>query len=213
MSTVLLVNGAEPREPMARGSLNALLVESARLELSPSHSILTTVIADGYDISDEQRKFKEADVVIFQVPVFWFSLPPSFKKYIDDVYAYGVFFGGSEHYGRGGLLHDKAYMLSTTWNAASSDFGSAATIIGDRTPDEVFAPFHLTQQYVGLSPLTSFAEYDVVQRPDAVGATRRLREHLRRHVTDVRQSDSGDVPLSGEVSRHRAGQLVQAMPR
>jgi len=191
--TALLVNGAEPREPMASGSLNTLLVESARAALSPSHAILTTVIRDGYDVRDEQRKFKQADVVIFQAPVFWFSLPSSMKKYIDDVYAYGVFFGATEHYGRGGLLRDKAYLLSTTWNAASSDFESAATILGDRTPDDVLASFHLTQQYVGLSPLASFAEYDVVQRPDAVGATSRLREHLQRHVIDVREGGLQEV--------------------
>jgi NADPH dehydrogenase (quinone) len=189
MPTALLVNGAESREPMASGSLSTLLVESARAELSPSHAILTTAVRDGYDVLDERRKFKEADVVIFQVPVFWFSLPSSMKKYIDDVYAYGVFFGATEHYGRGGLLNGKAYLISTTWNAASSDFGSAATILGDHTPDEVLMSFHLTQQYVGLSPLASFVEYDVVQRPDVVGATSRFREHLRRHVIDVRESD------------------------
>jgi NADPH dehydrogenase (quinone) len=173
--SALLINGAQAHAPMASGRLNALLVETARSELEAHFSILTTWVQDGYDVAAEQRECLEASVVVFQFPVFWFAVPPSLKKYIDDVYAYGTFFGPTAVYGRGGLLGGRQYLVSTTWNAARNDFDSPDTIIGRRTSDDVLLSFHLTQQYVGLNPLASFSEYDVVQRSDADGSKNRLR--------------------------------------
>lgn len=181
MPTALIINGAEARMPQASGRLNALLCETFQQELSPSHTILTTVIEDGYDIATEQRKFLQADLIIFQAPVFWFAVPASLKRYIDDIYAHGVFFGRSEQYGRGGLLSGKRYMLSTTWNAHQGDFSTAAGFLGERTVDDVFVAFHLTQQYVGLRQVASFSEHDVMRNPDPAGAVRRLQEHLKRY--------------------------------
>ncbi|HEY0813804.1 MAG TPA: NAD(P)H-dependent oxidoreductase [Pseudonocardia sp.] len=184
MATVLIVNGAEPHEPMAAGRLNELLVRAARTELQRNFTVLTTTVHAGYDVASEQRKFREADTIIFQFPVYWFALPPTLKKYVDDVYTYGTFFGPTHTYGRGGLLGGRDYMVSTTWNASATDFGSTETFIGQRTADDVLIAFHLTQQYVGLSPLASFSENDVVQHPDVDGAVERLRQHLRAHVID-----------------------------
>lgn len=194
MPTALLINGAEPREPMASGQLNTLLATTARATLQATHSVLSTTVQDGYEVAAERRKFHEADLVIFQFPVYWFALPPSLKKYVDDVYAYGSFFGPTESYGRGGLLNGKHYMLSTTWNAASSDFRSLATVIGQRTSDDVLVSFHLTQQYVGMSPLPSFAEYDVVRRADIRGSAERMRTHLRQHVRELYESRAVQAP-------------------
>jgi NADPH dehydrogenase (quinone) len=164
--TALIINGAEIRNPAALGRLNTLLFETMQHELSASHSILTTEVRSGYDIAAEQCKFLQADLVVFQTPAFWFSLPSIFKRYIDDVYSYGVFFGRTGEYGRGGLLKGKRYMLSMTWNAKSTDFDSASGFLGRRTPDEIMLAFHLTQRYIGLHQLVSFSEFDVVQSPD-----------------------------------------------
>ncbi|MFI0879046.1 NAD(P)H-dependent oxidoreductase [Streptomyces parvus] len=183
MSTILIINGAESREPMATGRLSEHLAETARAELEPSMKVLTTRVRAGYDVAVEQRKFVEADVVLFQFPVFWFATPPTLKKYVDDVYEYGKFFGPGPAYGRGGLLGGRDYLVSTTWNASSDDFGTGQSIIAGRSVDEVLTAFHLTQQYVGLKPLPSFSEHDVVRGPDPQGAAHRLREHLRAHVS------------------------------
>lgn len=180
--TALIINGAETHYPAATGRLNSLLFETLQQELSATHIIQTTVVRNGYDISSEQRKFQRADLIIFQTPVFWFALPASLKRYIDEVYAYGVFFGYTGQYGRGGLLKGKNYMLSMTWNAKSTDFGLASGFLGERTPDDIMSAFHLTQQYVGLQQLPSFSEHDVVQNPDIDGAISRLRQHIEQYV-------------------------------
>lgn len=183
MSTILIVNGAEPREPMAASRLSQHLADAARDELEPSMKVLTTNVQAGYDVALEQGKFMEADVVMFQFPVFWFATPPTLKKYVDDVYEYGRFFGPGPAYGRGGLLGGRDYLISTTWNAAVEDFETGQSIIAGRSVDDVLSAFHLTQQYVGLKPLPSFSEHKVVSQPDPQGAAHRLRAHLRAHVT------------------------------
>jgi len=181
----LLINAAEIHKPAASGYLNTILFETLQQELAATHTVLTTVVKDGYDVAAEQQKFMEADLIVFQTPVFWFALPSNMKRYIDEVYKYGVFFGSTTQYGRGGLLTGKRYLLSSTWNAKSSDFGVTSGFLGERTPDDVLLAFHLTQQYVGLQQLASFSEYDVVQKPDVDGAVYRLQLHLRKYVTGV----------------------------
>jgi modulator of drug activity B len=176
--TALIINGAEIRKPGASGRLNALLFETIQEELRDTYKILTTIIHKGYDVSSEQQKFLEADLIIFQTPIFWFSIPSSFKRYIDDVYTFGKFFGPATQYGRGGLLHNKTYMLSSTWNAKSTDFNSASGFLGDRNVDDVLLPFHLTQRYVGLQQIPTFSEYDVIYSPEVEAAALRLRQHL-----------------------------------
>lgn len=180
--TALIINAAEIHKPAASGYLNTFLFKILQQELSASHTVRTTVVKDGYDVAAEQQKFLQADLIIFQTPVFWFALPSSLKQYIDEVYKYGIFFGSTAQYGRGGMLTGKRYLLSSTWNAKSTDFGLASGFLGERTPDDVLVAFHLTQQYVGLEQLASFSEYDVVQKPDADGAAYRLQQHLKKHI-------------------------------
>ena len=183
MKTALIINGAEVHElPHASGKLNTLLFDALKKELGASHNILSTTIMNGYDVAEEQRKYLQADLIIFQFPVFWFGAPSSLKRYIDDLYMPGVFFGHGEAYGRGGLLTTKRYMLSTTWNAKASDFNTAAGFLSTRTVDDVLVAFHLAQQYIGMQPMPTFSEHSVIRNADPEGAVRRLQEHVRKHV-------------------------------
>ncbi len=54
--------------------------------LGENHHVKTTTIQDGYNIKEEQDKFLWADVVIYQTPIYWFSVPGLFKTYMDEVY-------------------------------------------------------------------------------------------------------------------------------
>lgn len=71
--------------------------------LTPNNEVKTTIIEDGYDINQELEKFSWADIIIFQAPVNWFSIPWSFKKYLDEIYLHGIFYKGSYQYGEGYL--------------------------------------------------------------------------------------------------------------
>src|SRR5882757_3031139 len=42
------------------------------------------------EIAAEQRKVLEADALILQFPLWWFSMPAILKGWVDRVYAYGL---------------------------------------------------------------------------------------------------------------------------
>jgi len=183
MPHALIINGAEIHDvPAAGAKFNTMLSTVWQQELRVSYTILTTTVSAGYSRHEEQQKFLLADVIIFQFPVFWFAVPAGLKRYLDDVYEPGVFFGHSKEYGRGGLLTGKRYLMSTTWNAKLSDFDTELGFLGKHMPDDILAPFHLTQQYVGLKRLASFSEHDVIRHPDPAGAANRLQQHISQHL-------------------------------
>lgn len=45
------------------------------------------------DVAAEQKALLEADTIVFQHPLFWYSVPPMFKQWIDRVFAYGFAYG------------------------------------------------------------------------------------------------------------------------
>ncbi len=177
-STVLLILGKETG-PFARGQYNQGLFDAAVETLSPNHTVLTTVIEDGYDIAEEIDKFKQADTVIYQYPVFWFMMPASLKEYMDTVFQYGAFFDFKDGpYGGGGLMTGRKVMLSTTWNAPAEAFGDPAVFFGGQTPSEVLAPMRKAHAYCGFIELPHFSCHDVVKAPDFPADRARLVRHL-----------------------------------
>jgi len=49
------------------------------------------------DITREQEKLHWADTVIFQFPLWWFTMPAIMKGWFERVYAYGFAYGVGEH--------------------------------------------------------------------------------------------------------------------
>ena len=83
---VLLINGHQYWE-VSKGELNKSLIELAKKHLiAKDYSVKMTHIDDAYDANEEVEKMMWADFIIFQTPVYWFSIPWGFKKYIDEVY-------------------------------------------------------------------------------------------------------------------------------
>lgn len=180
MNTILLILGKETT-PFAKGDFNQGLFNAAVDALKQRYEVLTTVVEEGYDPAEEIAKFKRADAVIYQYPVFWFSMPPSLKKYLDEVYAYGEFFAfGDGGYGSGGLMQGKKVMLSTTWNAPESAFNDPDTFFEGASLDDALISMRKTHTFCGFEELPHFASYDVIHAPDFEGDKARLQEHLKQ---------------------------------
>ena len=176
MKTILLILGAETGE-FAGGKYNSGLFEAAENHLSSSFNVIKTIIEDGYNPEEEIAKWKQADFIIYQYPVYWFMMPSILKKYLDDVYAYGEFFAFTDGpYGSGGLMKGKSVMLSTTWNAPDDAFETEFFDGGDR--DTVLLPMRKSQTYCGLDELPHFSSHDVIKNPDFERDQKRFIEHL-----------------------------------
>lgn len=65
------------------------------------------------DIQAELDKLEWADLVIFNFPVYWFSMPAILKGWVDRVLISGRCYGGVRFYDRGGLKGKKAMLAMT----------------------------------------------------------------------------------------------------
>jgi len=67
------------------------------------------------DIFAEQEKIRWADFILFQFPIWWFSMPGILKGWFDRVFSMGFAYGGDVGiYNDGGLKGKKAMIAVTT---------------------------------------------------------------------------------------------------
>lgn len=180
MKTILMILGTESSE-LAKGQYNKGLFEAGAGLLVNNYEVLTTDIEKGYNPQEEIEKFRKADAVIFQYPVYWFMMPSSVKKYMDDVYLLGEFFGfGENGYGSGGLMKGKEFMLSTTWNAPARVFNDADGFFEGLSADDVLLPMRKSNAFCGLAELPHFSCHDVIHNPQFEEDKKRYIDHLNK---------------------------------
>ncbi|MBN2869463.1 MAG: NAD(P)H-dependent oxidoreductase [Campylobacterales bacterium] len=170
MKRILLLNLHQKYEGFANGNLTRDLVTEARsFFLSHGCSVKETVIEEGYDVAEELEKFQWADVFFVQSPVYWMGLPWLGKKYIDEVLSGGngtVTFvndglanGGA--YGSGGLMKEKHYMLSFTYNCPPSEFDNPQGFFEGLSLDQANIALHKAFQFCGAKPMMSYSVHNV----------------------------------------------------
>ncbi|XP_032745444.1 ribosyldihydronicotinamide dehydrogenase [quinone]-like [Rattus rattus] len=81
------------------------------------------------DILEEQRKVQEADLVIFQFPLYWFSVPAILKGWMDRVLCQGFALDVPGFYDSG-FLKDKLALLSLT-TGGTAEMYTKAGVNGD----------------------------------------------------------------------------------
>ena len=69
------------------------------------------------DIETEQEKLVESDIIIFQFPLYWYSVPGMMKSWFDNVMVYGFAFGAD-----GDKLKGKSLILSLTTGATEESY-------------------------------------------------------------------------------------------
>jgi modulator of drug activity B len=167
MKNVLVINGHEYYKH-SKGQLNKTLFNEIVKKLSSNYEVRTTLLQDGFKKEAEQEKVKWADNIIYQTPIYNYSVPALFKKYLDQTHEYGVYFSGNtEEYGiGGGLLSGKRYMFSTTWNAPCTAFNDPNKFFEGRNVEDILFHLHLSHKYAGMKGLKTFSCFDVKKNPD-----------------------------------------------
>ncbi|HEJ7121857.1 modulator of drug activity B [Serratia marcescens] len=176
----------------SKGSLNNYLDDVA-VKYFENHSfnVKTTNVRSSYDISEEVEKYLWSDFVIYQLPAWWMEMPWTLKKYIDEVFTAGedIYTSGdgrsrkdlSKKYGSGGLLVNKKYMLSVTWNAPKEAFLDKNQFFEGNDIDNVFFAFHKAHQFIGMTHLPAFGFFDVIKNPDI---DRNVKAYIK-HLHDI----------------------------
>jgi modulator of drug activity B len=188
MNNVLILNGGK-RYASAEGNLNLAMTQLAEEHLiTLGHNVQVTHIAQDYDIEAELDKWQWADVVIHQSPAWWMGPPWIVKKYIDEVLTAGhgrlyqsdgrTRSDSNKNYGAGGLIQDKQYMLSVTWNAPLEAFEDPSQFFEGAGVDGVYLAFHKAHQFLGMSAMKTFMCNDVLKNPAIDGDFERYKSHL-----------------------------------
>lgn len=173
MKNVFIINGHQYYEGFAEGKLTQEFIKKAdAFFLSNGFEVKHTVIDKGYKPEEELEKLAWADAVVFQYPVYWMSVPWITKKYIDEVFSGGV--GkvtyesdgrsredASKKYGSGGLLKNKKYMLSLTYNCPKSEFDNKNGFFEGLSLDEANFAVHKVFQFCGMEKAKTYAIFDV----------------------------------------------------
>ncbi|NLS12071.1 NAD(P)H-dependent oxidoreductase [Vibrio sp. SM6] len=190
MSNVLIINGHQPY-PFSEGKLNASLVELAeRLLRARGYDIRITTVAQGWNIEQELENHQWADVVLLQTPTNWMTVPWLLKQYMDEVYTAGM--GGAlcngdgrmpsepkAHYGEGGTLNGKRYMLSLTFNAPAEAFNDQNEyLFQGKSVDDLWFPIHMNFRFFGMQGLPTFACHDVMKNPEIESDLARFEAHI-----------------------------------
>ncbi|SCC72654.1 NAD(P)H-dependent oxidoreductase [Acinetobacter albensis] len=188
MLNILIINGAK-KFAHSNGELNDTLTTLAQQVLVElGHMVQISRADSNYDIQEEIQKYIWADVVIYQMPGWWMGAPWTVKKYIDDIFTegHGTLYASdgrsrsdtSKKYGSGGLIHDKKYMLSLTWNAPKEAFTQADQFFEGVGVDGVYLPFHKANQFLGMQGLNTFIVHDVIKMPNVEQYESEYRQHL-----------------------------------
>lgn len=116
------------------------------------------------DVRAEQEKLLWADTVIFQFPLWWYTMPAILKGWFDRVFTYHFAYGVGEHsdtrygerFGEGTLAGRKA-LLSVTVGGRESHY--AARGINGPIDDLLFPIQHGILYYPGIEVLPPFVLY------------------------------------------------------
>lgn len=188
MRNILLLNGGK-QFAHSNGQYNSTLHNTAQAFLEGAgFAVQSTCIDAGYEVEAELAKFLWADLVIWQMPGWWMGAPWTVKKYMDEVFTagHGSLYANdgrtrsdnSQKYGSGGLVHDKRYMLSLTWNAPQQAFDAPDDFFEGQGVDAVYLPFHKAHVFLGMQALPSFLCCDVMKQPNIEADSARYQQHL-----------------------------------
>ncbi|MCA0313272.1 MAG: NAD(P)H-dependent oxidoreductase [Candidatus Melainabacteria bacterium] len=116
------------------------------------------------DIALEIEKLYWCDLLIFQFPLWWFSVPAIMKGWVDRVFAMGKIYDEGLWYEKG-ILKGKKAMLSLTTGAGEEEFQPGA---GHGDINQVLAPLnHGIFGFVGCEILPPFIAWSAAQKTDA----------------------------------------------
>lgn len=111
------------------------------------------------NVLDEQALLLEADVIIFQHPLYWYNCPPLLKQWIDKVLLSGFAYGPG-----GNNLTGKLLFSAISADAAEKDYHKDGH--NKYSIKELLRPFELTANYCKLKYVDPFVIYDTYKVTD-----------------------------------------------
>ena len=194
MKNILIINGWHSFAD-SQGTFNKSLfnITKSHFEATPRFNVKTTEIDKEYYTEDEVSKYLWADTIFYHTPIWWFHVPFRFKQYLDEVLTAG--YGKDKgmwisdgrkaenpelNYGTGGLLRNKEYILTTSWNAPQGAFTIPGELFNQISADDgPLSGFHGMNNYLGLNLHSSLQFHDVEKNADTSAQLTSYRQFLK----------------------------------
>lgn len=109
------------------------------------------------DVKQEQKYMEDADRIILQFPIRWYSSPALLKQWEDDVFEAGWAYMG------GHALDDKEFTVAVSFGADGYKHGGYSYY----TPHEILRPFQATAYRIGMKFMKPFVLTNVARADDA----------------------------------------------
>lgn len=140
------------------------------------------------NVPAEQEKLVRADIVVFQFPLFWYSMPSILERWMEKTFVHGFSHGTA-----GDKLHGKTLLLSVTTGAPESAYQKG----NGYTMDELFPAIHGTCRLTGLNyggaVYTFGVSYQLRNTPEGLAEIKaKAKDHAARLVKlieDVKGND------------------------
>ncbi len=148
MAAKTLVVLAHP--DLSRSKINSAWVAALAGRAGVTVRDIYALYPDGrIDVAAEQAAVRAHDRVIFQFPLFWFSMPPLLKAWFDQVLAYGFVYGPG-----GDALEGKAIGVATSTGGKSEAYRAGGQ--NAWTLDELLRPIQATARFCRAEYLPIF---------------------------------------------------------
>lgn len=125
------------------------------------------------DVKEEQVFLKEADVIVFQFPLFWYGVPGLMKEYIDQVFTYGFAFGKGNYH-----LEGKKIAVSFTT-------GSSITDYPDETIDKIVFPIKGLAEFCKMNYIGEVVSHEIGNFSDE--AIEKAKNNAINHANKLNQ--------------------------
>jgi NAD(P)H dehydrogenase (quinone) len=106
------------------------------------------------DIKSEIAKIRKADLIIFEFPLWWGSVPAIMKGWFDKVFALGVVWDGDHRY-ETGLLGGKQTLVITS-TGDNAELYSSTGIHRATVEQHLFPLLHSTLAHAGLDVIKPY---------------------------------------------------------
>ncbi|MBL7884573.1 MAG: NAD(P)H-dependent oxidoreductase [Bacteroidia bacterium] len=136
------------------------------------------------DIQIEMDKLMKADVVIFNFPLWWFSVPAILKGWVDRVFAMGFAYGGGKGVYDTGVFKGKKGMLCITTGGPDTTY-----LPEGKNGDIQKILFHINHgmlYFTGMDVIPSFISYSVARKTDEERTSELIRyEKYLLSINDI----------------------------
>ena len=137
-------------------------------QLYPNHKI---------DVQTEQEALKNADIIIFQYPLFWYSVPSILKEWIDSVFTYGFAFGKGNY-----QLEDKKIIVSFTTGSSNKDYPEDVV-------EKIVFPFKGLANFCKMNYLTTVYSHEIANYSDEAKekSVKNAEIHAKKLIEEIKK--------------------------